>query len=80
MRTVVVFLALAGLAGCGTFGIGDSPEITNATPQSITLSYDGQQTDEATERAEDHCRNFGRTARLQAVTGTGDKVATFDCI
>ncbi len=81
MRTIALSaIAILGLAGCGTLGIGGDPEITNATPQSITFAYRGQQSDEAMERAQNHCRSFDRSARLQAVTGTDRKVATFDCV
>lgn len=79
MRTLALIAVTGLLSACSYFG-GD-PEITNATERSVTLQFDGERTADATESANKHCGNFGRSAQLRSVTDvSGDKVAVFDCL
>ena len=54
--------------------------VRTATPDSITLEFRPGNLNVATQRADAHCKDSGRSAKMLNVTTTGDKSqATFAC-
>jgi hypothetical protein len=83
MRHFVSFglaLALAaGLSGCSSGGT-DHPEKVSATQPSVTFSYEGDQLDQATSKANEYCRGYAQKAKLRELTTqNGQHYASFDC-
>lgn len=71
-------LVTAGLAGCG----GESPPLT-ATPSGYVVTIDDDVDDlvAATEKAQLHCAQYSRAARLNTVGEIdGDRIASFECV
>lgn len=74
--------ALFASAGCSTIQgwSEDAYVVRTATPDSIALEFRPGNLNVATQRAEAHCEDSGRSAKMLNVTTTGDKSqATFAC-
>jgi hypothetical protein len=79
---LVIVLGLAG--GCSTVRDITGQEdyvVTSATPASITIEFEEAELAKAQGRADAHCRQYSRTARMQTVSpADGDSVAVFNCV
>ena len=76
-------LVMAGtllLGACGG-GEGDSGlQRVRAVAPAVTYSYQGDQLDQATQRATNYCRRFDQEAKLNDLrTQDGTHYATYDC-
>jgi hypothetical protein len=67
------------LAACGGGGDGGVQRIHAVAP-AVTYSYQGDQLDQATDRATAYCRRFDQEAKLSDLhTEDGTHFATYDC-
>ena len=67
------------LGACGGGGDGGVQRIHAAAP-AVTYSYEGDQLDQATDRATAYCRRFEQEAKLSDLhTDQGTHFATYDC-
>ena len=71
--------ALLLLGACGGGGDGGVQRIHAVAP-AVTYSYEGDQLDQATDRATAYCRRFDQEAKLSDLhTEEGTHFATYDC-
>lgn len=68
---------LVALAACATF----EPTVVSASETSVTYRISPDRLEETRAVAQEYCANYGRTARLDRVTPTGEgrSVAAFSC-
>ena len=82
MRWMFTSLGLAAallLPGCGSSD-SEGPHRVQATAPSVTYSYDGDQLDDATDRATNYCRHYSQEAKLtDLTTREGLHYATYEC-
>jgi hypothetical protein len=77
--TTAGLAALLLLPGCGSSDKG-GPHRVQATAPSITFSYQGDQLDDATDRATNYCRRYSQEAKLTDLnTREGLHYATYEC-
>ena len=68
------------LGGCGGGSDGGGLQRVHAVAPAVTYSYQGDQLDQATERATAYCRRFDQEAKLSDLrTQDGTHYATYDC-
>lgn len=84
MRTDTFPIRVPGAALAGALlllgACAGQPEAINATPAGVTMKYEGDQLQRATEAAADHCATYGRTAQLRTTSRqAGDNLAMYDC-
>ena len=83
-KAASVGLLMAGtllLGACGSSSDGSSAlQRVNAVAPAVTYSYQGDQLDQATDRATTYCRRFDQEAKLNDLrTQDGTHYATYDC-
>lgn len=73
----VTVLMTAGLAACS-----HNMRVVSADANTVQIHYSGSGLEDATERAQKFCLQYGRYAQLrQTLPDTrGEQIATFDCI
>ena len=70
-------LAILLLAGCAA----SEPQKVSESRPTVDYSFQGDQLDEAVEKAEDYCADYDLDAKLIDVDDrTTDKVAHFECV
>ena len=76
----LVIAAALLLGACGG-GAGDAGlQRVRAVAPAVTYSYQGDQLDQATDRATTYCRKFDQEAKLSDLrTQDGTHYATYDC-
>ncbi len=82
LTLTIVACTVATSAGCSTVQgwSEDAYVVRTATPDSMTLEFRPGNLNVATERAQAHCKDSGRSAKMQNVSTTdGKSVATFNC-
>lgn len=68
--------AMVLVAGCGA-----EPKKLNATPNSVTYSYEDEELATITQAAMTYCTELGKSAKMRSVDEVDDdKVAIFDCV
>ena len=68
------------LGACGSGSDGGGLQRVNAIAPAVTYSYQGDQLDQATDRATTYCRRFDQEAKLSDLrTQDGTHYATYDC-
>jgi hypothetical protein len=68
------------LAACGGGGDTAGLQRVRAVAPAVTYSYEGDQLDQATERATQYCRRFDQEAKISDLhTQDGTHFATYDC-
>ena len=77
----LVIAAALALGACGGGGAGDGGlQRVRAVAPAVTYSYQGDQLDQATDRATTYCRKFDQEAKLNDLrTQDGTHYATYDC-
>jgi hypothetical protein len=76
----LVMAATLLLAACGGGGGNSGLQRINAVAPAVTYSYQGDQLDQATDRATAYCRRFDQEAKLNDLrTQDGTHYATYDC-
>jgi hypothetical protein len=77
MRIVAISLLSVALASCAL-----APTPIALSEAGTTIKYDPVlfSTDDAAAEAQTACARYGRTAKLQLVTGIGTRFASFDCV
>jgi hypothetical protein len=81
-KAVSVGLLMTGALMLGACGGGDGGGLqrVNAVAPAVTYSYQGDQLDQATDRATTYCRRFDQEAKLNDLrTQEGTHYATYDC-
>src|SRR5439155_688057 len=67
------------LGACGGSGDGGVQRIHAVAP-AVTYSYQGDQLDQATDKANEYCGGYGQKAKLRDLsTQGGQHFASFDC-
>jgi hypothetical protein len=78
-RGCLLLLVLAGMCACSK-----EAQITESTPQAVSVRYDGviQSLEDATEAARQACTRYGKTAHLRTIDQIAvmERYAHFDCV
>ncbi len=83
MRSRALLLAPLALSAALLAGCGGKPPPLTATPQGYVVTIDDDVDDlaDATEKAQIHCAQYGRAARLDNVGEIdGKRLASFSCL
>ena len=82
-KAASIGLVMAGallLGACGGGGGDSGLARVRAVAPAVTYSYQGDQLDQATDRATSYCRRFDQEAKLSDLrTQEGTHFATYDC-
>jgi hypothetical protein len=82
-KAASIGLVMAGallLGACGGGEGGGGLTRVRAVAPAVTYSYQGDQLDQATDRATAYCRRFAQEAKLNDLrTQDGTHFATYDC-